>query len=76
LSHYIPSPDKYPLVYYVNVFYSIFIPGVLIPMAILVALDISSVIRQKRRKRKEQPRPPAETPADSGPAGKEEASHE
>ncbi len=76
LSHYIPSPDKYPLVYYVNVFYSVFIPGVLIPMAILVVLDISSVIRQKRRKRKEHSKPPAEEPADSGSAGKEESSHE
>jgi hypothetical protein len=76
LSHYIPSPEKYPLVYYVNLFYRIFIPSVLIPMALLVVLDISSVIRQKRRKRKEQPQPPAEQPADSGPAGKEESSHE
>ena len=76
LSHYIPSPEKYPLVYYVNLFYRIFIPSVLIPMALLVVLDISSVIRQKRRKRKEQPQPPAEKPADSGPAGKEESSHE
>ncbi len=76
LSHYIPSPEHYPLVYYVNLFYRIFIPGVLIPMAILVVLDVSSVIRQKRRKRKEQPQPPAEKPADSGPAGKEESSHE
>ena len=70
LSHYIPSPEKYPLVYYVNLFYSVFIPGVLIPMAILVVLDISSVIRQKRRKHKEQPKPPAEKPADSEPSWK------
>ena len=75
LSHYIPSPDKYPLVYYVNVFYSVFIPGVLIPMAILVVLDVSSVLRRKLRKQKDQPKPPAETPADAGTSGKE-SSHE
>jgi hypothetical protein len=71
LSHYIPSTDKYPLVYYVNVFYAIFIPGVLIPMAILVALDISSVARRKLRARKKQPKPPAEKTGDTNPTGKE-----
>lgn len=71
LSHYIPSPDKYPLVYYVNLFYAIFIPAVLIPMAILVVLDISSVVRLKLRARKNQPEPPA----DKHPTEKE-SSHE
>ena len=36
LSHYIPSPQNYPIVYWVNIFYSIFIPTVLGGMAILV----------------------------------------
>jgi hypothetical protein len=45
LSHYIPSPEKYPLVYYVNLFYKIFIPGVLGGMAILVLLDINKKLR-------------------------------
>ncbi len=40
LSHYIPSPDHYPLVYYVNLFYKFFIPTVLGGMAILVVLDV------------------------------------
>jgi hypothetical protein len=75
LSHYIPSPDKYPVVYYVNLFYRIFIPGVLIPMAILVVLDASSVVRQKLRKRKDQPKPPASISADASTSGKE-SSHE
>jgi hypothetical protein len=75
LSHYIPSPDKYPLVYYVNLFYAIFIPAVLIPMAILVVLDISSVVRRKLRARKNQPKPPAAQPADAEPTGKE-SSHD
>jgi hypothetical protein len=39
LSHYIPSPEKAPLVYYVELFYRIFIPVVLGGMAILVVLD-------------------------------------
>lgn len=39
LSHYIPSPEHYPLVYYVNQFYAIFIPTLLGGMAILVVLD-------------------------------------
>jgi hypothetical protein len=39
LSHYIPSPEQNPLVFYVDLFYKIFIPGVLGGMAILVAMD-------------------------------------
>ncbi len=59
LSHYIPSPTKYPLVYFVNQFYQIFIPGVLGGMAVLVVLDISSIMRKRLRRRKDQPKPPA-----------------
>jgi predicted CXXCH cytochrome family protein len=39
LSHYIPSPDKTPLVFAVDLFYKIFIPVVLGGMAVLVFLD-------------------------------------
>ncbi len=39
LSHYQPSPEKAPLVYYVNLFYKFFIPGVLGPMVIFVLAD-------------------------------------
>ena len=63
MSHYIPSQDKYPVVYFVNIFYQLLIPGVLGGMAVLVILDISSVARQKLRKSKDQPKPPAEIPA-------------
>ena len=52
LSHYIPSQDKYPLVYFVNVFYQIFIPGVLGGMAVIVALDVSWRVRTRLRKPK------------------------
>jgi cytochrome c1 len=40
LSHYIPTAEKTPLVYYVNLFYKFFIPGVLIPMGIFILSDI------------------------------------
>lgn len=39
LSHYIPSPDRNPLVYFVNLFYQYFIPAVIGGMVIFVASD-------------------------------------
>lgn len=39
LSHYEPSPTRHPVVYFVNLFYTFFIPGVLGGMAIFVAAD-------------------------------------
>jgi hypothetical protein len=55
LSHYIPSPEKYPLVYYVDLFYKIFIPMVLGGMALLVTLDVSrSAINYRRRRQADQ----------------------
>lgn len=47
LSHYIPSPEKNSLVYYVNLFYKILIPGVLGGMAVLVLLDASWQVRRR-----------------------------
>jgi hypothetical protein len=83
MSHYIPSPTKYPVVYFVNVFYQLFIPGVLGGMAILVVLDISSVARRKPRKSKDKPiapagKPTTGSPADQSAAGEtgQESSHE
>jgi hypothetical protein len=49
LSHYIPSPEDAPLVYYVNLFYMIFIPAVLGFMGILVVLDISKRVRDSSK---------------------------
>ena len=40
MSHYIPSPQHYPVVYYVNLFYKIFIPTVLGGMLLYVLTDI------------------------------------
>lgn len=39
LSHYDPSPTKWPLVYYVNLFYKIMIPTVIGGMALFVVTD-------------------------------------
>jgi len=47
LSHYIPSPDKYPLVYYVNLVYMILIPVVLGGMALVIATDVYRRIRTR-----------------------------
>lgn len=52
LSHYRPSPEHAPLVYYVNLFYKIFIPTVLGGMALFVVADaghrLVSRVRGKR----------------------------
>ncbi|HET7009541.1 MAG TPA: cytochrome c3 family protein [Anaerolineales bacterium] len=63
LSHYIPSPDKTPLVYAVDLFYKLFIPATLGGMAALVALDAMWQLRRRLPKR-----PPALPPADVPPA--------
>ena len=39
MSHYVASPDKFPLVYYVNQFYKVFIPLVIGGMLIFVVAD-------------------------------------
>lgn len=40
MSHYEPSPETWPLVYYVNLFYKFFIPAVLGGMIVFVLSDI------------------------------------
>jgi hypothetical protein len=54
MSHYIPSPDQYPLVYYVNLFYVVFIPVTLGGMALLVVMDFSRTRLNRWKKRKKQ----------------------
>jgi len=49
MSHYIPSPQHSPIVYYVNLFYKIFIPGVLGPMALFVLSDSVRRIVERRK---------------------------
>lgn len=52
LGHYYPSPTKYPLIYYVNLFYYIFIPTLLGGMALFVLSDAG---RRLINRRKEKP---------------------
>jgi hypothetical protein len=47
LSHYSPDKEKYPLVYYVTLFYNIMIPTVLGGMAIFILSDIYMRLRKK-----------------------------
>jgi hypothetical protein len=51
LGHYRPDPQHYPIVYYVGLFYRIFIPLVLVPMAVFVVSDIARGLRRRRRGR-------------------------
>lgn len=53
MSHYEPSPTKYPVVYYINLFYKIFIPVILGFMALMVILDAAWRIRNRAAGRKE-----------------------
>lgn len=53
MSHYIPSPEKNPMVYYVNLFYKILIPGVLGGMALLVVLDFGKIFQTKYMHKKQ-----------------------
>lgn len=49
MSHYVPSPQKEPLVYYVNLFYKIFIPSVLGGMLFFVISDIYRRLVNRRK---------------------------
>ncbi len=49
MSHYVPSPTHFPIVYYVNLFYKIFIPTVIGGMGIFV---ISDIVRRLINRRK------------------------
>lgn len=49
LSHYIPSQEHNPLVYYVELFYKFFIPSVIGGMAIFVASDFGRRLVARRK---------------------------
>jgi hypothetical protein len=49
MSHYVASPDKFPLVYYVNLFYKFFIPAVLGGMAVFVITDFIRRLIERRK---------------------------
>ncbi len=50
LSHYSPSPTRFPLVYYVNLFYTILIPATLGLMAFIILTDIYRKARESVEK--------------------------
>jgi predicted CXXCH cytochrome family protein len=52
MSHYIAGPAMYPLVYYINLFYTILIPVTIAGLLFLVVLDI---YRRLRRRGSNQP---------------------
>jgi hypothetical protein len=54
LSHYEPSPERYPIVYYVNLFYSIFIPGILGFFLIVIIPDAIRRFRGPSHEEEEQ----------------------
>lgn len=54
LGHYRPSPEKHPLVYYVNLFYQFFIPTVLGGMALFVVSDVSRRFLRRGKDKKHE----------------------
>ncbi len=66
MSHYIPSPNHFAAVYYVNLFYKVFIPLVLGFMVVLVGLDVGHSVYVKSWRGKKPTPPPAETEPPSG----------
>lgn len=68
MSHYIATPTKFPLVYYVNLFYNILIPVVIGGMAIFVLSDILFRLGITGRKNRAAERAGK---AHTGPEGKE-----
>lgn len=47
LSHYVPSPEHNPLVFYVSRFYDFFIPAVIGGMGLFVVSDVFRLIRRR-----------------------------
>ncbi len=69
LSHYMPSRERFPVVYYVDLFYQLFIPTVLGGMGLFVVSDIYRrwVVDRRKKKPEVDAAPPAETPPDEPP---------
>ncbi len=47
MSHYEPSPEKYPLVYYVNLFYWVLIPLTIGALLLFIASDVFRRVRRR-----------------------------
>lgn len=54
LSHYPPSTTRYPLVFFLRLFYFIFVPAIIACMLFHVGLDFAAELRARRRSRKER----------------------
>jgi hypothetical protein len=63
LSHYTPSPEHNPLVYYVGLFYRIFVPVTVAGMSVYVATDAGRQIIRRRKSRGGHGATPATPPA-------------
>jgi predicted CXXCH cytochrome family protein len=50
LGHYIPSPDRYPLIYYINLFYELVIPGTIGFFLLYIGIDAFGRVRRKVRR--------------------------
>ncbi|OGL60353.1 MAG: hypothetical protein A3J27_01400 [Candidatus Tectomicrobia bacterium RIFCSPLOWO2_12_FULL_69_37] len=50
LSHYTPTPSRYPFVYFIRLFYFIFVPAIVACMVFHVGLDIIFEIRSRLRR--------------------------
>jgi hypothetical protein len=70
LSHYIPSRETYPLIYYIDLFYKVMIPTVLGGMGILIVMDLGRSTLNRYRQRKE-----LKTASDSSHPSESEAQH-
>ena len=79
-SHYIPSVDKNPWIYYVNLFYKFLIPGVLGGMGLLVVMDFGRAnlnrFRQRAAKKAAAQQAAAPTEAEGHGESEELAAHE
>ncbi len=73
MSHYIPSPNHFGAVYYVNLFYKIFIPLVLGFMIVLVGMDVGHSAYIKTRRGKKPTSPAAEAGPPSNPPQPDQA---
>ena len=77
LSHYQPSPQHSPVVYYVGIFYRFFIPTVLGGMALFVVSDAGRRLVNKRKKKiTKESQPEAESKIEVNPEIKPEAAVE
>jgi formate dehydrogenase gamma subunit len=55
LSHYIPSPDRAPMVYFAQLFYRVFIPFMVVGLLTLIAMDFVHLMRNKPASHKAAP---------------------